>query len=78
MAGMQKHALLTLLGLLLAALAVASIRPNESGGTAFVVVLSVLSTNAIGLAIPPRKTPPRSTVTDTPVARPVKRKGTPK
>jgi hypothetical protein len=37
---MQKHALLTLLGLILAALAEAVVwlRPNAIGGTAFVVV----------------------------------------
>jgi hypothetical protein len=51
---MQKHAFLTLLGLLLAALAVAWIRPNATGGTAFVVVISVLFVNAIGIAIWPR------------------------
>jgi hypothetical protein len=53
---MQKHALLTLLGLVLAALTVAWIRPNTIGGTAFVVVVSVLLVNAIGaIAIRPRK-----------------------
>jgi hypothetical protein len=53
---MQKHALLTLLGLILAALAVAWLRPNAIGGTAFVVVVSVLLANAIGaIAIRPRK-----------------------
>lgn len=46
---MQKHALLTLFGLLLAALAVAWIQPNTNGGTTFVVVVMVLFTNAVGV-----------------------------
>jgi hypothetical protein len=53
---MQKHALLTLLGLVLAGLTVAWLRPNTIGGTTFVVVVSVLLVNAIGaIAIRPRK-----------------------
>ena len=53
---MQKHALLTLLGLVLGALAVAWIQPNTNGGTTFVVVVSVLLVNAVGaIAIRPRK-----------------------
>ncbi len=45
---MQKHALLTLLGLILAALTVAWLRPNNIGGTGFVVVVSLLLVNAVG------------------------------
>jgi hypothetical protein len=78
---MQKHAFLTLVALLLAALAVAWLRPNDNGGIAFVVVVSVLLTNAIGLAIWPRhkqkNKPRRSVVTSTPASR-LKRKATPK
>jgi hypothetical protein len=48
MAQMQKHALLTLFGLVLAALAVAWVQPNTNGGTAFVVVVTVLFVNAVG------------------------------
>jgi len=75
---MQKYALLTLLGLLLAALAVAWIRPNDNGGTAFVVVISVLFTNAIGIAIWPRQkqqTKPRRAAV---ASRLAKRNATPK
>jgi hypothetical protein len=49
LAWMQKHAVLTLMGLLLAAASVAWLQPNTNGGTAFVVVISVLLVNLIGL-----------------------------
>jgi hypothetical protein len=48
MAPLQKHALLTLFGLVLAALAVAWIQPNTTGGTTFVVVVMVLFVNVTG------------------------------
>ena len=48
MAQLQKHALLTLFGLVLAALAVAWLQPNTNGGTTFVVVIAVLFVNAVG------------------------------
>jgi hypothetical protein len=51
MAQLQKHALLTLFGLVLAALAVAWIQPNTNGGTAFVVVMMVLFANAVGAIV---------------------------
>jgi hypothetical protein len=61
---MQKHAVLTLLGLVIAALIVAWIRPNTNGGTAFLVVVTILLVNAIGAAIVQlsesrRRAPPR-------------------
>jgi hypothetical protein len=52
---MRKFALLTLVGLLLAAVAVWWIRPNTNGGTAFVVVASILLVNVVGIAIRPRR-----------------------
>ena len=45
---MQKHAFLTLVGLILAALCVAWLRPNASEGTAFVVVTAILFVNVVG------------------------------
>jgi hypothetical protein len=48
MAQLQKHAFLTLSGLVLAALAVAWIQPNTTGGTTFVVVIMVLFMNVVG------------------------------
>lgn len=45
---MQQHALLTLFGLILAALVVAWIQPNTNGGTTFLVVVVLLLANAFG------------------------------
>lgn len=45
---LSRHALATLIGLILAALAVAWIRPLTAGGTTFIVVLMLLFVNAIG------------------------------
>jgi multisubunit Na+/H+ antiporter MnhG subunit len=44
----QKHAVLTLFGLVFAAILVAWVRPNTTGGTTFLVVFAVLIVNAVG------------------------------
>ena len=44
----QKHAILTAVGLLLSVVAVAWLEPNSTGGTTFVVVFLLLAVNAIG------------------------------
>ena len=44
----QKHAILTAVGLLLAIVAVAWLEPNSAGGTTFVVVFLLLVVNALG------------------------------
>jgi TRAP-type uncharacterized transport system fused permease subunit len=44
----QKHAILTAVGLLLSILAVAWLEPNSAGGTTFVVVFLLLVVNALG------------------------------
>ena len=46
---MQKHALLTVVGLVLAAAAVAWVQPNTNGGTTFIVVIIVMFVNAVGV-----------------------------
>ena len=44
----QKHAILTAVGLFLSILAVAWLEPNSAGGTTFVVVFLLLVVNALG------------------------------
>jgi TRAP-type uncharacterized transport system fused permease subunit len=48
---MQKHAILTAVGLLLSILAVAWLEPNSAGGTTFVVVFLLLVVNALGAIV---------------------------
>jgi hypothetical protein len=47
----QKHAILTAVGLLLSILAVAWLEPNSVGGTTFVVVFLLLVVNALGAIV---------------------------
>jgi multisubunit Na+/H+ antiporter MnhG subunit len=44
----QKHAILTAVGIILSIMAVAWLQPNEVGGTTFVVVVLLLMVNAVG------------------------------
>jgi hypothetical protein len=44
----SKHAMLTLLGVLLSLPLIYFIRPNTGGGTTLLVVIVLLATNAIG------------------------------
>ena len=48
---MQKHAILTAVGLLLSILAVAWLEPNSAGGTTFVVVFLLLVVNSLGAIV---------------------------
>jgi hypothetical protein len=48
---LQKHAILTAVGLILSILAVAWLQPNSAGGTTFVVVFLLLVVNAVGAVI---------------------------
>jgi len=47
----QKHAILTAIGLVLSILAVAWLEPNSTGGTTFIVVFLLLMVNALGAII---------------------------
>jgi hypothetical protein len=47
----QKHAILTAVGLLLSIVAVAWLEPNSTGGTTFVVVFLLLVVNALGAIV---------------------------
>jgi hypothetical protein len=44
----QKHAILTAVGLILSVLAIAWLQPNETGGTTLVVVFLLIVVNAVG------------------------------
>jgi hypothetical protein len=44
----QKHAILTAVGLVLSIVAIAWLQPNSNGGTTFVVVFLLLLVNAVG------------------------------
>lgn len=44
----QKHAILTAVGLILSVLAIAWLQPNEAGGTTLVVVFLLIVVNAVG------------------------------
>jgi hypothetical protein len=45
---LQKHAILTAIGTILAVAAVAWLEPNTAGGTTFVVVFLLVIVNAVG------------------------------
>jgi len=47
----QKHAILTALGLILSIMAVAWLQPRGTGGTTLVVVVLLLVVNAVGAMI---------------------------
>lgn len=47
----QKHAILTAIGLVLSILAVAWLQPNSTGGTTFTVVFMLLVVNALGALV---------------------------
>ena len=44
----QKHAILTAVGLILSVLAITWLQPNETGGTTLVVVFLLIVVNAVG------------------------------
>jgi hypothetical protein len=44
----QKHAILTAIGLVLSIAAIAWLEPNSNGGTTFVVVFLLIVVNAVG------------------------------
>jgi hypothetical protein len=44
----QKHAILTAVGLVLSIVAIAWLQPNSNGGTTFVVVFLLLLVKAVG------------------------------
>jgi hypothetical protein len=48
---LQKHAILTAVGLILSILAVAWLQPISAGGTTFVVVFLLIVVNAVGAVI---------------------------
>jgi hypothetical protein len=48
---LQKHAILTAVGLVLSILAVAWLQPNSTGGTTLVVVFLLIVVNAVGAII---------------------------
>ena len=48
---MQKHILLTFAGVLLAIVLVAWIKPLSTGGTTFIVVVTLLAVNAVGALV---------------------------
>lgn len=48
---MQRHIILTFFGIVLAIALVAWVRPETTGGTAFLVVITLLAVNAIGAIV---------------------------
>jgi hypothetical protein len=54
---MRKHLVLTAMGLILALLALAWMRPNTSAGASLVIVLTIMIVNAIGVLVPKRLPP---------------------